>query len=408
MKILFQINSLVNSGSTGRIVEKIGQLAIEQGWKSYIAYGRIARDSKSELIPIGGRLNLGWHGLKTRLFDRHGFGSKKATEQLIEEIRKVSPDVIHLHNLHGYYLNIKILFDFLSKTDIPIVWTLHDCWPLTGHCVHFQDNNCYKWKTGCFDCEYIHSYPASLYRDASLINYKDKKNCFTSVKNMTVVPVCHWLEEIVKESYLKEYPIKTILNGIDIQQFVPVNDYKFNKDLHVNHRFVILAVASNWNESKGFYDIISLGKYIKDDEVILLIGIDASQYKYLPKNILGISRTENVSELVAYYSLANVFINPTYQDTFPTVNLEALACGTPVITYDTGGCSESIDTTTGIIVNRGDIKGLYNAISIIRFQENIYSSSACRKRVDSFFSDFYQFQNYLTVYDSIMQKNNIL
>lgn len=398
MKTLLQINALANTGSTGRIAEGIGKLALRQGWQSYIAYGRRAQLSHSRLIPIGNKFSIGWHGLQTRLCDRHGFASTHATHQLIQEIKRISPDVIQLHNLHGYYLNIRILFDFLAHTTIPVVWTLHDCWAMTGHCAHFQNNGCNQWQQGCSHCQFLHSYPASWFKDASAQNYKDKKACFTSVKNMTIVPVCHWLGGIVKNSYLKSYPVYPILNGIDVQQFAPTDPCRARQKYALENKFILLAAASVWTMDKGWNDILCLSHLLQPDEVILLLGATPRQIRELPSNVIGIPHTESISELAACYSAAHVFINPTYQDTFPTVNLEALACGTPVVTYATGGCAESVDEKTGYVVQRGQIGELYAAVSAIRQQGKSAFTDACRQKANEQFNDQKQYQKYIDLY----------
>lgn len=404
MKVLLQINAIVNIGSTGRIAEGIGKLAIDQGWKSYIAYGRKAQKSSSVLIRVGNKFSIGWHGMLTRLWDMHGFSSSRATRQLIKEIQRISPDIIHLHNLHGYYLNVKLLFDFLSKANIPVVWTLHDCWAMTGHCAHFQNNSCDKWQVGCERCQYLQTYPASWGWDGSKHNFLRKSACFTSIENMTIVPVCRWLEMLVKKSYLRIYPVSTILNGIDIQKFSQVEAWKLKDRLGLNGKFVMLAVASQWNTTKGYGDLLSLSHVLQKDEMILLIGLDAGRIKKLPPGMIALQRTENISDLAVCYSMADVFINPTYEDTFPTVNLEALACGTPVITYDTGGCSETIDETCGKVVKRGDWVGLYEAVSLLRQRGKTSFTQSCRKRVEEYFDEKRQYQSYINLYQSILNR----
>ena len=360
-KKLLQINSVVNWGSTGRIAEEIGYKAIEKGWESYIGYGRNDGSSKSNKIKIGTNWDVQLHGIQTRLFDNHGFGSRKATETFIREIDKINPDIIHLHNIHGYYVNIEVLFNYLSKLNTPIVWTFHDCWSITGHCTHFSYINCEKWKNHCEKCPQTKEYPTSLLIDNSYDNFEKKKNLFTSVKNMTIVCVSNWLADIVKKSYFT-CPIKVIYNGVDTEVFIPKIRRDIAKIYNVENKFIILGVANIWGKRKGFLDFIELSKNLSADEIIILIGLTKAQIKELPPNIIGIEKTTNINKLAELYSLADIFINPTWEDNFPTTNLEALSCGTPVITYDTGGSSEAISAETGFVIKKGNINGIRQII----------------------------------------------
>lgn len=285
MKTLFQINVVANSGSTGHIAEELGRLVIASGWKSYIAYGRWACPSQSMLIRVGTRFDLFVHGLKSMLFDRHGFGSRRATLHLISKIEKIKPDIIHLHNLHGYYLNCEVLFDYLSTAKIPVVWTLHDCWSFTGHCVHFQNIGCEKWKTGCFACPNIRDYPKALGCDNSRMNYIEKKRLFTSVERMMIVPVCNWLSDMLSKSYLSQIKRQTIVNGIDLEMFTPKGNRDVIKsNLGVGTRYMILAVATVWGITKGFDDLIYLNSLLPDKSVIVVVGVTTKQIKKLPGN----------------------------------------------------------------------------------------------------------------------------
>jgi len=251
MRTLLQINSVVNSGSTGRIAEEIGQTAISQGWESYIAYGRNKRLSQSQLIKIGTDWDIKMHGLQTRLFDRHGLGSKSATQIFIKQIEAIKPDIIHLHNIHGYYLNIEVLFNFLASTQIPVLWTLHDCWPFTGHCVYFDFVGCKKWLTQCNNCPQTRTYPASFFLDRSTQNFNLKKELFTGVHNLTLVPVSQWLANLLRQSFLKNLPIQVINNGIDIETFKPVPSNNLRFKFKLQSKFIIIGVANIWSERKG-------------------------------------------------------------------------------------------------------------------------------------------------------------
>lgn len=403
MPTLLQINTVINSGSTGHIAEELGKLVMEKGWKSYIAYGRNPRPTNSIPIKIGTKLGVYSHVLLTRIFDRHGFGSYFATKKLIKNIKKIKPDIIHLHNIHGYYLNIEVLFTYLRTLDIPIIWTLHDCWSFTGHCSHYTAVNCNKWKSSCFLCPQKKQYPKSLF-DNSKKNYKDKKGLFTGLKNLTLVTPSIWLAEEVKKSFLKEYPVKVIHNGIDLNVFKPIED-KQNLISGTNKRKIILGVASVWNDRKGLRDFIELSKMLSDDEEIVLVGLTEKQIASLPKNnhITGIRRTENQTQLAELYSRAIVFVNPTYEDTFPTTNIESLACGTPVITYKTGGSPEIIDDNTGFIVAPHEINELRNCVTKVEQIGKEAFSNACRLRAEKHYNNITNFKKYLELYTSLSE-----
>ena len=406
MKLL-QINVTANWGSTGRIAEQIGQLAIAQGWESYIAYGRGPSVSGSRLIRIGSKWEIYWHVLMTRLFDRHGLASKRATKRFIEQIKEIQPDIIHLHNVHGYYLNYELLFHFLAEYNRPIVWTLHDCWPFTGHCAHFMEANCMQWQTLCKRCPLKRDYPASVLFSRSASNFMLKKRVVTGLKDlMKVVPVSDWLHELLNRSFMHEIPAHTIHNGIDMSVFVPrdtPSKYVQNKD----NRFVILGVASVWTASKGLDDFYKLRTMLpQENYAIVLVGVTEKQSVNLPKGIQGISRTENVDELAALYSTADVFVNPTYSDNYPTTNLEAMACGTPVITYRTGGSPEAVTEDTGFVVDQGDVRALADAIKTIRKNGKKQYSEACRQHAEQFFDKDKCYQQYVDMYKTIIKENN--
>ncbi len=407
MPKLLQIAVEGNRGSTGTIAEAIGLLLMQKGWESYIAHGRFPRPSKSQIIRIGSDFDVLLHGLETRLFDRHCMGSRKATRKLINQIQDIKPDIIHLHHLHGYYINIKILFDYLSSTNVPVIWTFHDCWSFTGHCTHFDYVGCEKWKTECHNCEQKNEYPKSLLLDRSRQNFLDKKRIFNSLNNLTIVPVSNWLESKVKESFLSSYPIKVIKNGVDLNIFYPKKSKESINNLYnLNNRFIILGVASTWGKRKGLQDFIELNTYLNNKEfVILLVGLSKTQIKDIPNTIVGIDRTDNVSQLADLYSVADVFVNPTLEDSFPTTNLESLACGTPIITYKTGGSVESVCEDTGIIVDKSNTLGLLDAINIIRKKGKGYYEKNCRKFAEANFNNKVKFNDYIKLYEDI-NKNN--
>lgn len=405
MPILLQINSVVNTGSTGRIAEGIGQTAMKAGWKSYIAYGRYANPSQSELIKIGNKWDVYDHVLQTRLFDKQGLASKGATKKLIQRIEQIKPNIIHLHNIHGYYLNYPILFEHLSKNNIPVVWTLHDCWPFTGHCAHWAFTGCDKWKTGCNHCIQQKSYPSSWFSDRSEQNYKNKRKTFTAVSNITFVPVSDWLGNFIPDTFMKDYPVHRIYNGIDLSVFQPKNSKKeVFQQYQIATKHCVLAVTNVWTVSKGYNDLKKISTLIGDDYTLVMVGVNEKQQKELPANIKGILRTENIIQLADLYAAADVFVNPTYADSFPTTNLESLACGTPVITYRTGGSQEAISLETGFVVEQGDIQGMVNAIEKICQEGKATYSKACRDRAVRYFNKEERFQEYINLYNQILSK----
>ena len=401
MKVL-QINTVVNSGSTGRIAEDIGKLLISQGHESYIAFGRGNRPSTSSLIRIGNLGDIRSHIIKTRLFDRHGLGSENATKKLVEEIERINPDVIHLHNLHGYYLNVEVLFNYLKTSQIPVVWTLHDCWPFTGHCTYFDYVNCFRWQTGCYSCPNKKAYPASWFMDNSKLNYIQKKKLFNSVAMISIVAPSQWLADHVSKSFLGGYPINLIRNGIDLSIFYPRTTGNIKERLGIRNRFMLLGVASVWDRRKGLDDFIQLHKIIDEDSVIVLVGLSPKQIKSLPGGIIGIARTENIEELAEFYSAADVFLNPTWVDNCPITNSESLACGTPVVTYRTGGSPESINEHSGFIVPKGDNYSLYSAAMKIKRKGKIHYSPSCIARALELYNKNVKYQEYIDLYKSLI------
>lgn len=402
MRVL-QINATVNSGSTGRIAEDIGLVLINVGHESYIAYGRGNQPSKSNKIKIGNQWDANWHGVVSLLLDRHGFASRKATKQLINKIEELKPDVINLHNIHGYYVNIEILFDYLKKINIPVVWTFHDCWPFTGHCTHFDSVGCEKWKTQCQNCPKKSFYPKSLLLDNSFKNYSDKKQIFNQLNNLHIITPSNWLKNLVKQSFLSKFPVSCIHNGIDLSKFSPVeNVEKLIQKWNLKDKIIVLGVANVWQLSKGLSDFVKLAEVLSDAYQVVLIGLTKKQIAQLPKNIIGIERTESIEELAEYYSLAKVFVNPTYQDNFPTTNIEALACGTPVVTYNTGGSPEALDSETGIVVETGNVDELRDAIErVTSAKTEYYDKEKCRKRAEKHFDKNERYQDYLQLFKTL-------
>lgn len=394
-KILLQINECLNF-STGKIAQSIGHAAIKDGWDSYIAYS--AREpyvnTKSHIIKVGSQLNSFLHYAENLFFDKEGLSSRITTKRLVKRIREIAPEVVHLHNIHDHWLNYKILFEYLNSTNIKVVWTFHDCWAFTGHCFHFVTKGCDRWKTKCYDCPLQKDYPKS-YLDRSSKNYELKKRLFTANSNLTVVACSEWMANLVHQSFLKDKRIEVIHNGIDLDIFKP------HKSKPNDGIFRVLAVSNVWNKEKGYYDILKLRSLLPSEFEITVVGLSTDQLKQLPQGIKGIQRTQNIEEMVDLYSLADVLINPTYADTFPTINIEALACGTPVVTYNTGGSPEIIDKSTGIVVEQGDIEAMAEALKFVK--DNRIPSQACRDRAERYYNKEERFKDYIKLYEELLE-----
>jgi len=400
MRVL-QINSVCGIGSTGRIATDIHKLLIEQGHESYIAYGRGEAVNCDNAIKIGSDLDIYKHFMLTRVLDRHGFGSKKATREFIKKIIDINPDIIHLHNVHGYYINIEELFKYLKEANKPVVWTLHDCWAFTGHCAYFDYIGCQKWINGCNNCPQKKGYPSSYIVDNSTNNYAIKKELFTSINDLTIVTPSVWLKNLVQQSFLKEYSIRVIYNGINLDIFKPTIS-NFRNKYNLSDKFIILGVANIWDERKGLKFFIELSKVLEQDEIIVLVGLTKKQISKLPINIIGINKTNDIYELAEIYSNSDVFVNTTLDEVLGLTNLEALACGTPVITFNSGGSPECIDINTGIVVDKGNIIDVRNAITTIRNRK--IDKDILVSRVKDNFNKNDKYSEYLILYNSLMNK----
>lgn len=391
MKIV-AINTVCN-GSTGKIMGSILRGAEYNGDEVLALYGRRKGYKDINQKKIGGFFSFWYHVGITTLFDLHGHGSYFKTKKMVREIKKYNPDIIHLHNIHGYYINYKVLFNYLkNEYKGRIFWTLHDCWPFTGHCAYFELSNCYKWEVKCYKCPNKKFYPTSLIFDRSRKNYEEKKKLFNGVRDLTIITPSIWLKELVSKSFLKSYKTVAINNGINLDLFKSRVDeslyFKYNipKD-----KKVLLGVASVWEKRKGFADFLLLSEQISSDYVIMLIGLNDKQMKIVKKynNIIGIKRTENQIELASLYSMSYCFVNPTYEDNYPTVNIEALACHTRVIAYDTGGCVEQSKNPNMYIVKKttkdNNVKNIIVLLEKMdayqEFDTSIYSDKLFTKRV---------------------------
>ncbi len=375
MKIL-QINTVCQHGSIPKIMSQLYEYSTSHGDYCEIAYGRGHDSKKMNTYKFGSIPDFYIHVLKNFIFGQSGFDSQKQTQRLIHHIAHLRPDLIHLHNIHGFYIQVETLFDFLKHQKIPVIWTLHDCWSYTGQCAYYDAVNCEKWKKGCYKCPIFRtSYPYSIFMDNSKNNYIRKRIAFSKVPNLTLVTPSQWLANEVKQSFLHDYPVMVIPNGIDPTLFRRVNlsNNEIRQKLSHYHiadnRPIILGVANIWDKRKGLTYILKMAKKLQDKYLFIIIGLNKIQIKnielkFSKEAVLPLGRTKNQEELCLFYNLASVYVNPTIEDNFPTTNLEALACGTPVITFRSGGSPEMLDQTCGIVVEKYDSNGLINAVPI--------------------------------------------
>lgn len=398
------INSC-NFGSTGNIMLEIAETAENGGYTAAVCYPQSrdnSRKQKEKDFIIGTRFSRNIHLQLAGITGLNGCFSYFSTLKLLKKLDKLKPDIIHLHNLHNCYINLPMLFKYIKKHNIKTVWTLHDCWSFTGHCPHFDMIGCDKWKTGCYSCPQYKEYPKSLF-DNSKIMYRLKRKWFTGVENMTIVTPSEWLASLVKESYLKDYPVKVINNGIDLNIFKPTES-DFRKKYALENKYIVLGVAFGWGRRKGLDVFIELAKRLDEEKYkIVLAGTDDNVDKLLPENIISIHRTQNQTELAEIYTAADVFANPTREENYPTVNMEALACGTPVVTFNTGGSPEMLDETCGAAVAKDDNDAMYN--EIIRICEaKPYSMEACIKKAKGFDKNE-KFGEYIRLYEVLNEQN---
>lgn len=408
MPKLLEINTTLNSGSTGRIAEQIAIIAQNNGWECYIAHGaRYVNTSSVKTIQIGSIVDNYIHAFLGEYLGMHGWGSKLSTLLFLRMVDKIKPDVIHLHNIHGYYLNIEYLFNYISKKNIPVVWTLHDCWSFTGHCTHFESYGCEKWKTECNHCQLLMAQYKSRLFDCTSKNFRKKKLLYSKVHDMTVVPVSNWLGALVKQSILKNCKIHVIKNGIDLNVFKPTsNDIRKRFGISENKTIVLGVVASGFGKEKGREEFKALSNY--NNLAIILVGLSVADCTGFPSSVICVGRTNNQVELAQFYTAADVFLNPTYNDTFPTTNIESLACGTPVVTYKSGGSPEIIDENTGFVVDKGDVQGLLRSIDEIIKRGKSYYKVTCRERAVKYFNKDERLSEYIHVYESIInERSNI-
>ena len=401
MKIV-QVNML-SYGSTGKIMLQIAQTAREHGHTSKTfatvpfdkndkAAGATAEDHN-----IFGTFNENKiHCYLGILLGQNGMHSFLGTKALIKQIKLIDPDIVHLHNLHKFCINLPMLFGYLKKSKVKVIWTLHDCWAFTGHCPYFTMAECNRWKYGCCNCPQIGEYPKSLV-DNSRSMYNLKKKWFTGIENMTIVTPSHWLSGLVSQSFLKDYPVRVINNGIDLNVFKPTPSNFREKYNISDDKKILLGVAFGWGTRKGLDVFAELSNRLSSEKYqIVLVGTDNNVDTQLPDNIISIHRTNNQQELAEIYSAADVFVNPTREDNYPTVNMESIACGTPVITFNTGGSPEMLDENCGAVVECDDVDALEQKIIYV-CENKPYSETVCVEKAKSFDAKLC-FEKYVELY----------
>lgn len=398
MKVL-QINIFGNL-STGRIAVDLYRTLAEYGHTGILAFARNTTADNVPYIRIGSKLEVCIDGVLTRITDRAGFFSKSSTRKLISEITQYEPDIVHIHNLHGYYINVELLFDFLKIWGKPVVWTLHDCWPYTGHCCYYSMVECNKWQTECSECPQTKAYPASLLVDNSRWNYKRKRELFTSLPNLNLVTVSNWLEKEVGKSFLKKIPCRTIYSGIDLNVFRPMEG-SFRKKYSLENKIIVLGVASTWDVRKGLNDFIRLSKMLDEDYRIVIVGVNESEKRRLTSRMIGISRTDSVQELAEIYSAADVFFNASVEETFGLPTVEAMACGTPAIVYNATALPEVVNQECGYIVEPHDLKAVVKILKDRQYET--ITKDSCIKQAEKY-EKHKQFTHYIELYESLYRE----
>lgn len=391
MRIL-QINSVYGFASTGKIVADIHEKLLNDGYESYVIYSRKEPKNATfkNVTKIYSPIGVAMHAALALFFDKHGLYSKHSTRKIINRIDEINPDIIHLHVIHGFYLNYPMLFDYIKKTNRKIVWTLHDCWEYTGYCAYYDYNECFEWKNGCKNCKYRNEYPYRLLSHSKQ-NFQIKKHCYEGV-DMTLVSPSKWLDGEVSQSMMSNFKHQVIHNDVKLDHFY-FEESNLRETNRLTDKRVLLCVANVWTEQKGFSEIIKLSKLIDKDTRIVMIGVSKKQQKNLPVNIIGIQRID-VNELRKWYSTADAFINCTLEDNYPTVNLEAKACGLPVISYRTGGSPEMLDSND-VVVDKYDISMILgNLKNVNRLEKN--SVNTMINMVSS----------YKQLYDNILEEKN--
>lgn len=415
MKVLLINTTYKNGGSTGRIVYDLKSLIQQNNIDCYVAYGVGDEIDDNNTIRLQSKLELKINQFKSRLFARHGFYNKKATERLLKFMDEIKPDIVHLHNIHGFYIHVGMLFDYLKNHNIPVVWTLHDCWSFTGWCAYFDYSKCLRWQSHCYNCPSKNDYPKAWISARAKTNFDRKKTTFCGVKNLTLVTPSKWLADLTRFSFLNEYPVHVINNGVDINEFKPKKT-NFKEILGIQDKKMILAVAGGLAKRKGRDYLLNLPSLLNDNEVLVILGIKKEQSSLLPqRNCIGIAYTKSIQELANIYSSADVFINTTLEDNFPTTNIEALACGTPVVTFNTGGSVEPVMddedinelekcviTKVGGVVPKGDLDNMLRLVRKIIYSDKMNYMESCKNKAIKKYNKEHQYYQYMQLYKKII------
>ncbi|HCJ07904.1 MAG TPA: glycosyl transferase [Lachnospiraceae bacterium] len=399
MRILM-INVVCGIKSTGRICTDLADILQQHGNEVKIAYGRedVPEQYADKAFLISKGISTQMHALKTRLFDMTGFGSKYSTEKFIEWIELYDPDIIHMHNLHGYYINIELLFNYLKRSNRRVVWTLHDCWSFTGHCAHYAYEGCIQWKSQCSKCNLMREYPKCVLWGNVKRNYNKKKELFTGVKGMQLVTPSAWLGEQVAQSFLKEYACTVIPNGVDLERFKKVNS-NFREKYNLTNKIIVLGVATAWSEKKGLYKFCDIAETLGEQYKVVLVGVNSQQEKALPETIIKIRKTNSIEELSEIYSAADVFLNLSKEETMGLTTVEAMACGTPVVTTDLTAVPEVVDSDSGIVVHDYSTDSFVDGITRV-----LRGTFEPRIRAEMYDKEL-QYQKYIELYEKLIQNS---
>lgn len=407
MRILRYVACL-NEGSIGRTAEQLGQMIQKRGWESYIAYSRSSYGSTSITYKVDNFISRSWHALITRLFDMCGYGSVLDTLRFVNYIDRIKPEVIHLHTIHNYDLNIRVLFRYLKRSGIPVVWTQHDCWSYTGHCAFYSKVNCSKWKTHCNHCPLTHRYPKSWIIDGSKRNFDYKKRLFRLLpsEQMKIIAVSDFVKNDLSQSFLNKYSISRIYNGIDTAIFYPSQYYssEIRKKYDFGEQTILMAFATSWSERKGLSDYFRLREIINNDILFVLVGVSNELNKSLPQGIIGINKINDVSELSHLYSTAAIIMNLSSEESFGKTTPEGMACGVPGIVYNCTASPELVDDKTGRVIEKGDIEGVKNAVYEILSWNKEETIKNCRNRVMKLFDMHKNWNQYLDLYEEMAKQ----
>lgn len=398
LKVLF-VNLVYGTGSTGKIIADIMEMLKKAGHDAKAMYGVGEESECPDAIKFSTQLEYYFHNAVSRLTDHAGLYSQMATRKLIREIQTFQPDLIHLHTLHGFYVNYEMLFRFLKKASIPVIWTLHDCWAFTGHCTHYSQTGCDQWQSLCTKCQLLYRYPQCYFKGDVKRNYVRKQRAFNGVNNLTLTAPSRWLAEQISLSFLKDYPLEVIPNAIDLSIF-HAQDSTLRLQYGLDGKKVVLGVANAWSARKGLHDMITLASRFGPEFQVVLLGLTENQIEELPDGILGIKRTTDQVELAQWYSEADVFVNPTYEETFGLTTVEAQACGAPVVVYCTDGCPETVALENGVLVRKGDLEGLEAAVrTIIENGKRADAQKMC------YFDKDCVYRKYINLYERTIQKS---